>query len=299
MRSTHTELARQLLVNRGRLKLADLGEDGLGTVANTLMVRDLLSLRTTSKNFRTMRPHDWLNDWLKSHRDWKPNADQKKSIRAWFSLPMKSVSLAKRVTPDQLNDDTVVSIAATVGCVALLQRAMESGIRPTAGTGETAARHGDLDVLKWGYDGNGVGIGCATCASAAGGGHLHVLQWLTEEIGACDATTCASAALGGHLDVLTWAHENGYPWDETTCSSAALGGHLKVLEWARKHGCPWDEKTCSSAALGGHLDVLKWARKHGCPWDWNTFSSAALSEHHDVMQWAIENGCPPPPPDSP
>jgi Ulp1 family protease len=68
MRSTRTELARPL-VNRGRVKLADLGDNGLGTVANTLTVRDLLSLRTTAKDFRTLRPPDWLNDWLKSHRD--------------------------------------------------------------------------------------------------------------------------------------------------------------------------------------------------------------------------------------
>ena len=50
--------------------------------------------------------------------------------------------------------------------------------------------------------------------------------------------TCANAAEGGHLAVLQWARENGCPWNEETCSYAAVGGHLAVLQWARTNGCP-------------------------------------------------------------
>jgi hypothetical protein len=44
-----------------------------------------------------------------------------------------------------------------------------------------------------------------------------------------DEMTCAFAALGGHLEVLQWARANGAPWDERTCTVAAEGGHLEVL----------------------------------------------------------------------
>ena len=60
--------------------------------------------------------------------------------------------------------------------------------------------------------------------------------------------TCAEAAKGGHLGVLQWARANGCPWDVWTCAYAAKGGHLDVLQWARANGCPWDESTCSEAA---------------------------------------------------
>jgi hypothetical protein len=53
--------------------------------------------------------------------------------------------------------------------------------------------------------------------------------------------TCAKAAGGGHLDVLQWARANGCPWDWKTCIAAAEGGHLDVLLWACDHGCPRDQ----------------------------------------------------------
>lgn len=49
-----------------------------------------------------------------------------------------------------------------------------------------------------------------------------------------DEITCARAAEGGHLKVLQWLRENNCPWDTFTCAYAAVGGHLEVLKWARE-----------------------------------------------------------------
>ena len=43
-----------------------------------------------------------------------------------------------------------------------------------------------------------------------------------------DEETCASAAEGGHLEMLQWARANGCPWNERTCRGAAEGGNLEV-----------------------------------------------------------------------
>ena len=51
-----------------------------------------------------------------------------------------------------------------------------------------------------------------------------------------DVFTCARAANGGHLEVLQWLHANGCQWDAHTCSSAAEGGHLEMLQWLRANG---------------------------------------------------------------
>ena len=101
-----------------------------------------------------------------------------------------------------------------------------------------------------------------------------------------DWRTCARAAGGGHLDVLQWARAKGCPWDEQTCAEAAAGSHLAVLQWAHAQGCPWDGRTCGLAARGGHLAVLQWARARGCPWDKGTCAMAALGGHLAVLQWA-------------
>jgi len=104
-----------------------------------------------------------------------------------------------------------------------------------------------------------------TCARAANGGHLEVLQWARANCCPWNVSTCPNAATGGHLEVLQWLHANGCQWDARTCSSAAEGGHLEVLQWLRANGCPWGMRTCTEAAKGGHLEVLQLARANGCP----------------------------------
>ena len=96
--------------------------------------------------------------------------------------------------------------------------------------------------------------------------------------------TCAEAAGAGHLDVLKWAREY-CPWDRwnACCLRAAEeGGHLEVLRWAREHGCPWDEETAAWAAKKGHLEMLRWVREHDCPWGADTCAFAAQGGHLEV-----------------
>jgi len=114
-----------------------------------------------------------------------------------------------------------------------------------------------------------------TCAFAAEGGHLEVMQWARAHGCEWDEWTCAYAAGGGHLAALRWAQEHGCEWDERTCAYAAEGGHLEVLQWAREQDCPWGVLTCAYAAAAGHLAVLQWAREHGCDWDEQTCAHAA------------------------
>jgi hypothetical protein len=78
-----------------------------------------------------------------------------------------------------------------------------------------------------------------------------------------DRHTCAAAAEGGHLELLQWLRtQSRCPWDVWTCADAASFGRLEVLQWARAQEppCPWDLFTCAYAALGGHLELLRWAR---------------------------------------
>lgn len=50
-------------------------------------------------------------------------------------------------------------------------------------------------------------------------------------VAGCSARTCALAAAGGNLEVLQWAQARvarGCPWDETTCEGAAENGRAAV-----------------------------------------------------------------------
>ena len=104
--------------------------------------------------------------------------------------------------------------------------------------------------------------------------------------------TCAWAAEGGHLEVLQWARLRLCPWNALTCVCAAKHGHLEMLQWARANGCPWDADTCAYAAEAGHLELLKWARARGCPWDAQVTMIAEVYGHREMLEWARANGCP-------
>ena len=160
---------------------------------------------------------------------------------------------------------------------------------------QTAAKNGQLEVLKWGQ-GSGYELESildkGDIANVAQNGHLEEVKYLRQLSVLWDEDTCESAAYSGHLELLKWARANQCPWNEETCTSAAINGHLELLKWARANQYPWNEETCAQAAAYGHLELLKWARANKCPWAANTCSHAAYSGHLALLKWARANQCP-------
>ena len=74
--------------------------------------------------------------------------------------------------------------------------------------------------------------------------------------------TCAYAAFGGQLEVLQWARANAGPWGASTCMWAAEHGHLEVLQWLHANGCPWDAETSEYAASEGNRSACYGRRYH-------------------------------------
>jgi hypothetical protein len=52
--------------------------------------------------------------------------------------------------------------------------------------------------------------------------------------------TCAYAAMGGQLEVMQWAREHSAPWiEDYVCACAGYGGHQeKLATWLAEHGGP-------------------------------------------------------------
>lgn len=144
-------------------------------------------------------------------------------------------------------------------------------------------------------------------ASAAGGGHLDVLQFLQGQDAACPRSpatgvniACERAANGGHLATLKWlrAQDPPYPWGISVCEAAAKGGHTEMLAWLRAQDppCPWGVSVCRAAAEHGHLDTLKFLRSQEppCPWGTKVCQYAALNGHFSTLRWlrAQDPPCP-------
>ena len=126
--------------------------------------------------------------------------------------------------------------------------------------------------------------------AAAFSGHLKIFKYWTHA--KIDQHTCAYAALGGQVEVLEYLREKRCPWGKDTTYWAALGGHLEVLKYAHKYQCPWSVRTCEAAAKGGHLEVLKYLYRNGCRWNEYTCVAAAERGDLDMLKYAHEYHCP-------
>lgn len=155
-----------------------------------------------------------------------------------------------------------------------------------------AAKGGHLEIMKWGRDN-----GCfweqdayATFAKINTNDILHYIKGNLDPF----YGICASAAGGGHLEILQWLRNNPIicPWDESTCYEAA-GGHLEILKWARANGCPWDKDICNIAMEKDNLEILRWAVENGCPIDEDMFVMFNIDYHGNqtqVYKWYLEEG---------
>jgi len=147
--------------------------------------------------------------------------------------------------------------------------------------------------LHWAMEVLDMPIG-KVCNSAAREGSLDVLQEARRLRAPWDSSTCAAAAEGGHVHVLQWLRGGDTkwrcPWDEDTCAAAARGGHVHVLRWVRQRKCPWDQGTCLEAATHGQLAALQWARKNACPWHAGLLEDALAAGQFETFMWAQQNG---------
>lgn len=129
--------------------------------------------------------------------------------------------------------------------------------------------------------------------TAAMGGHLHVIEWFSQNNP--DVITFEVmdyAAMNGHLDTLVWLHENqNEGCSKRAMDGAAKNGHLDVVEWLhenRNEGCTVD--AVNGAAKNGYLDVIKWLRKNtteGCTIQ--AMINAVDNGHLDIIRWLYDN----------
>ena len=111
--------------------------------------------------------------------------------------------------------------------------------------------------------------------------------------------TCACAAEGGSLEILQYLRDNGCPWDENTCLYSAEKGHFHVTRWAIEHGCAYSHKVYSHVLKSMSLftlDMLNWLYDRGHPLinrkellpracDYSYPQSIIL------IDWLLERGC--------
>lgn len=187
---------------------------------------------------------------------------------------------------------------------------------PQCSTLSSAARGGQLDLMKWLHNDLNYPWDGTACTQAAANGHLHVLEWLYHETRPYSlahthsdpgrqpwpADMISRAARGGHMHVLAWINDTigqlGSMARAGYCDEAARIGRLDILRYAHVHRVTITPDAASYAANMGHVHILEWMRSafggnnpFGYPA--NTLSSltnAAQCGHLEVLKWAHAHG---------
>ncbi|PNH08243.1 Ankyrin repeat domain-containing protein, partial [Tetrabaena socialis] len=169
--------------------------------------------------------------------------------------------------------------AASGGNVDALQYVLAEGAQIDAWSARRAASGaalgGHLAVLQALLHAPGFGIPALRSASvapaAATNGHMPVVVWLADVLGAAEVLTvevAGRAAGSGSMELLVWLHAHGCPWGASAFAAAAEWGSEEQLEWLVAHGCPMGEdgEPYQRALANADLPVLRCLRRLGCPW---------------------------------
>lgn len=142
-----------------------------------------------------------------------------------------------------------------------------------------AAENGHLDVLKYFKDTSKLFDTQVIMLAAARGGHVHVLDWLTEVDefalfhGAINERAARDAVERDHVNVLQWFHKNkvltrafnyygqNVMYDNIPYRRISELGHLDILEFFYSLGydIPF-ALVIEEAERRGHANIVEWAR---------------------------------------
>lgn len=147
-------------------------------------------------------------------------------------------------------------------------------------------------VLKWFYENrieDDVGYQFMTMDIAAASGHLAIIVWIHETLGAqCPGILLDFAAMNGHLETVKWLHEH----IANSCTTAAMDlaamyGHLEVVKWLhynRSEGCT--SEAVKWAIMYNHIEVVKFLIKFRFK-DCNINNE--FNDQFDIDEWIREN----------
>jgi len=152
-----------------------------------------------------------------------------------------------------------------------------------------AAQSGNLKAAEWvlGRVPEQERRGIEAVVSAAGHGHLSMVEWILSWCTSephFNATT--EAAKGGHLQVLDYLHQEGFPVSPAASHGAASRGQLSVLEWMHTEGFPITPSALEVAVVHGDLALVEWLhRTQSTPLRKKLLWRAASAGHLSIVEW--------------
>lgn len=219
----------------------------------------LPKLAVRSRNFNILLvvpPEDRLGIAIELHQRWPRTTKT-------FLIRHQLLTLLSQLPAAFTHRDMIVALSKSVSTIEFLHR---QGLALPAPSMDWAAGFGSFEVLKY-LKRQGQRPTEVAFTRAARRGDLKMIQWLervavTNPIGGVPITNdaMATAAWGGHLDVLEYLSKLGVGADERAAMLAAGAGHLPVLRWLYNHGVEFGVGTYTLAEAAGHHDIVEFLK---------------------------------------
>jgi hypothetical protein len=174
---------------------------------------------------------------------------------------------------------------------------------------DDAAEGGNLDMVKWLLQQEGVEMSSEAMANAAAEGHTAVCAYLLSQQCPWDSTAWNEAARCKQHDILHWLQSSGCPCNIiSACEKAVLRGHISTVELILQLqgaalSVPQLTRLLNVAGAFNQLAAAQWLRQQGAEWpDLLQYryealhapgfvSSAATSWRNETLAWARAEGC--------
>jgi hypothetical protein len=130
-----------------------------------------------------------------------------------------------------------------------------------------AAKHGDLEMLKWLYN-HGCQWDESTCIGA---------MW-TNSKGRTVKQRIADNAKD--LEILKYARDHGCPLTSSVFEMAIKCNRTIMFDILHAKHCPWTEDLATTAASVGQCNILEWVHEHKLAINWDACAVAAVQNRH-------------------
>lgn len=128
---------------------------------------------------------------------------------------------------------------------------------------EIAARHGQLDCLKYAHK-NGVELG-DSWHEAMTGGHLDCLKYIIENDGRTKIEPFECTITDKQFECLKYAIEAGYDYKRLNLS--IVSNNLQHTKYLRELGIEWDDYYPTDTIKANNLECFDYAISNGCPYN--------------------------------
>jgi hypothetical protein len=150
------------------------------------------------------------------------------------------------------------NLAAACNHLHILKYLEQNNCQPSKIASLGAATNGNIDMMCWLID-NKYEIRDDCLVTAARFGNLEMLKFLKQlNYNWTENDICSRAVVSGSLPCLQWTIENGYKLNVSDAYYfAARFNKINIFKWMMNEGYIWDSLTCETAKNYGNFELLK------------------------------------------